>query len=540
MPGVGEEARVDESEKGPGPGWFDASQNPRKPTPYPREHSNGPPAEDGGGPVYRHHPADDVPMAQANPAEPIGAEPTGAALPPTEEPEAAQADPDIEPAAVTGGRARRSRGRTAGLVAGRTFLALLSTAALAATGIGWATLGQADRQVTKTDVLANVPNTPQLDDGATDILLVGSDSRTDAQGRPLPTSVLKQLRTEASTGVNTDTIILIRIPRDGSRAYGLSIPRDTYVSIPGYRDDKINSAYGVLKAQKEDELRRQGNLDAASIAQQSDQAGRRALIGTVQDLTGLKVDHYAEVNLYGFYLLTEAVGGVQVCLKHATADEDSGANFAKGPQNISGGDALSFVRQRKNLPRGDLDRIVRQQVFMAALVKKVLSAGTLTNATAMSGLLDSAKKSVVLDESWDVSAFAQQMQGLTAGAVQFETIPVTSIDGRSERGQSIVTVDKNQVHRFVAGLVKPATPAGGGAHFGGGGIVGLDGARLAGPQTASSASTSRKPPPTHRPVETRTTASTSTPDSGGTNDSGAGGAGDQQGPISSEGIPCVN
>jgi hypothetical protein len=133
-------------------------------------------------------------------------------------------------------------------------------------------------------------------------------------------------------------------------------------------------------------------------------------------------------------------------------DSGSGADFPAGRQTISGGAALSFVRQRVGLPRGDLDRIVRQQVFMASAVREVLSTGTLANPARLSALVSAAQRSVVLDDSWDVLGFAQQMQGIAAGAVDFKTIPVRDIGAHDPRGQSIVTVDPAEVTAFVAGL----------------------------------------------------------------------------------------
>jgi LCP family protein required for cell wall assembly len=357
---------------------------------------------------------------------------------------------------------RRGRAGVAALATGRTLVALLSAATLAAAGLAWATVDRAKQAANTTNVLSDLaaaPNPPPVDDGATDILLIGSDSRTDLAGNPLPTSVLKQLRTEADSGLNTDTMILLRIPHDGGRAHAISIPRDTYVPIPGYREDKINSAYGMTKIQAERQLEAQGVRDPARIARESDQAGRRVLVQTVQDLTGLRVDHYAEIGLYGFYLLTEALGGVDVCLRHATSDPDSGANFRAGAQQISGADALSFVRQRENLPRGDLDRIVRQQAFLGAAVHKVLSAGMLADPGKLGDLMDAVQRSVVLDAGWNVMSLLGQAQSLLSGNVDFVTVPVTSTNARNDRGQSIVTVDRDQVHAFVAGLVgNAATP----------------------------------------------------------------------------------
>ncbi|RJQ68007.1 LytR family transcriptional regulator [Pseudonocardiaceae bacterium YIM PH 21723] len=352
---------------------------------------------------------------------------------------------------------RRSRAAAVAGTLGKVLVSLASVIALITTGVAWAAFDQLSARTNTSDVIGAVaPSVP--DDGATDILLVGSDSRTDAQGNPLPDSVLKELRTEISDGLNTDTIIVLRVPHNGSKAYAISIPRDSYVTIPGYRDDKINATYGAIKGKEVNRLRATGMTDEREIEQQSDAVGRKALREVVEDLTGQHIDHYAEVNLYGFYLLTNAIGGVDVCLKQATKDKDSGANFKAGEQNISGGEALSFVRQRENLPRGDLDRIVRQQVFMAAAAKKVLSAGTLTSAESLRGLVETINKAVVLDSGWDLLGFAGQMRNLTSGAVEFTTIPVVSIDGFNDRGQSIVKVDKSQVKQYVDDLMAGRTP----------------------------------------------------------------------------------
>ncbi|MEU5695390.1 LCP family protein [Actinosynnema sp. NPDC020468] len=336
----------------------------------------------------------------------------------------------------------------------RALVALLSAAVLAVSGYGWSTLQRVEQSVNTTDVLAqlnDIPNAPPVEDGATDILLVGSDSRTDAQGRPLPDSVLRELRTEATDTLNTDTIIVLRVPKNGGRAHAVSIPRDTYVPMPdGRHDEKINSAYGVTKFYTMERLQAEGVTDLDERSQRGDQAGRRALVQVVQDLTGVRVDHYAEVNLYGFYLLTKVIGGVEVCLKNATYDPSSGADFPAGVQNIAGGDALAFVRQRKNIPNGDLGRIVRQQVFMSAAMSKLMSAGTFADPTKLSGLLDAVSKSVVVDEGFDLTTLAGQAQGLAGGNVEFATIPVTAVDVVNDRGQMVVTADPAAVKAFVA------------------------------------------------------------------------------------------
>jgi LCP family protein required for cell wall assembly len=353
-----------------------------------------------------------------------------------------------------------TRRRRAGMIAritGRCLVALASIAALTATAFGWAALGRLQGGVTTSRVLVDVPQAPPADDGATDILTVGNDSRTDAQGNPLPLNVLKQLRTESTSALNTDTLVLVRIPHRGGEPAAVSLPRDTSVPFDQH-SEKINAVYGLAKAASARQLRT-GGADPAQVERESNLAGQRALVQSVQTLTGARIDHYAEVNLLGFYEITKAVGGVEVCLNEATSDKDSGADFRAGKQTISGGDALAFVRQRHGLPRGDLDRIVRQQVFMAALANKVLSTGTLTDSAKLNKLTSAAQKAVVLDEEWDVAGFAQQMQGLAAGGVRFVTMPVTNVGARDDRGQSVVTVDPGQVRKFISDLAV-ATPPG--------------------------------------------------------------------------------
>ena len=346
--------------------------------------------------------------------------------------------------------------RRQALNAGRAVLVIVSVLVLALTGYAWATFQKLTSNLTTTPVIGGGLAAA---DGATDVLMVGSDSRVDAQGNPLSKEVLAELRAGGNEGDLTDTLILVRIPNDGGKAVGISLPRDSFVDIPGgFGKHKINSAYGRAKNAKAAELRDEGNQDAAAVEKEAVLEGRKTLVKTIENLTGAGIDHYAEVNLLGFYEITKAIGGVEVCLNKATKDPDSGANFPAGRQVIDGANALAFVRQRKNLPRGDLDRIVRQQVFMGGVADKVLSAGTLANPGKLSSLITSLQRSIVLDDKLDPLTFAQQMRGIASGAVQFITIPVLDINAQTSDGSS-VTVDPAAVRRFVSEQTTNATPA---------------------------------------------------------------------------------
>lgn len=327
-------------------------------------------------------------------------------------------------------------------------MTLLSAVVLLSTGVGWATLRQLTAGLTTSDVLGPGAGAPT--DGAVDILLVGMDSRTNAQGNPLPADVLTQLHAGDATGeLNTDTLILVHIPTDPTqKAVALSLPRDSYVMIPGYGKHKINSAYARATTTAQQTLSGTG-LGGSALDQQSRQAGRRELVATVQQLTGVTIDHYAEVNLAGFFEITDVVGGVPVCLTAPVQDSYSGADFPAGPQTVQGGAALAFVRQRHGLPRGDLDRIVRQQVFLAGLSHKLLSAGILTRPAMLGALLGAVKKYLVLDQGWDLLGFAQQAKSLTGGNVEFQTIPIGRANLLTPEDGEAVEVDPQQVKDFI-------------------------------------------------------------------------------------------
>ncbi|WP_236794159.1 LCP family protein [Amycolatopsis sp. GM8] len=342
-------------------------------------------------------------------------------------------------------------------VTGRTVVALASVLVFGATALGWAQVHRLTSGLSTADVIDPGANSFA---GEQNILLVGLDTRTDAQGNPLPQDLLDQLHAgdQSDGGDNTDTMILIHIPAGGANAVAFSIPRDSYVQLAGgYGKHKINSAYTYAQVAAVTSLRAQG-VSGPQLNVQAAQAGAKNAIQTVEALTGLTVNHFAAVNLVGFYDISQAVGGVPVCLNAPVRDPYSGADFPAGQQTISGAQALAFVRQRHGLPNGDLDRIRRQQAFLASMAHTVLSAGTLTNPGKLSGLIDALEKSVTLDQGWDVFSFAQQLQNLSGGKIQFQTIPVGNVSLQTPDGDAI-QVDPAQVKAFVRQATGEAAPS---------------------------------------------------------------------------------
>ena len=339
------------------------------------------------------------------------------------------------------------------MTAGRTTLALVSVILLAVNGYAWGMLQSVNGGIRGNDVIGG--GDTERADGATDVLLVGSDSRVDAQGNPLPQDVLNQLRAGDAEGDRTDSMILMRIPNGGGRASAMSFPRDTQVDLDGYGPHKLTEAFSLAKTEAQKKLKNQG-VSGPELEKQSRAEGQKFLIQTIDKLTGVKIDHYAEVNLLGFFNVTKAIGGVDVCLKATKSgqnlqDERSGANFRPGPQTIEGADALAFVRQRHGLIN-ELDRVKRQQVFMSAMAKKMLQGGTLSSPSKLSAMLNSVKQTVILDKGWDVLNFAQQMQGITGGNIEFQTAPVRFV-GAS--GSEKVRMDPQEAHEFAQNLLLP-------------------------------------------------------------------------------------
>ncbi len=334
----------------------------------------------------------------------------------------------------------------------RVITTLIAVAIVAGTGVAWSTIRSFEDGINHISTAALGGGDAK--DGAIDILLVGVDSRTDAHGNPLSPEELATLRVGDDVSTNTDTIILVRIPNNGQSATAISIPRDTYVAVPGGGKMKINGVYGDAKLATMKELIENEGMDPVEGERRGAEAGREALIKTVADLTGVTVDHYAEIGLLGFALITDALGGVDVCLKDAVYEPLSGADFPAGWQKLAGPQALSFVRQRHDLPRGDLDRVVRQQVVMASLAHQVISGKTLSSPATLGRLQDAVQRSVVLSDGWDIMSFIDQLQKLAAGNVAFATIPVLDESGWSDDGmQSVVRIDPDSVKQWVESLL---------------------------------------------------------------------------------------
>ncbi|SDP04134.1 cell envelope-related function transcriptional attenuator common domain-containing protein [Nakamurella panacisegetis] len=445
------------------PGSIPAGQPVRRPIPPGRVPTGLP----GSGRPSAQRPTPDARGAWSDvPSDRTAVYPGGIPFDPVADPRSQRPVPprgrDAGPNALVDPSRESHRRTHGGIIAGRIVAAALSVAVLALCAFGSTLLGSIDSKIPKGNSASKAGTAGVLFKGGTNILLIGSDSRTDSSGNPLSAAQLAEVSTQDDGGsVNTDTIMIVHIPEGGGKATAVSIPRDTWIpasvtnQVKGpyndgtsgtYKPNKVNSFYSTAKFYTQEYDVKKGGMTAAQREVDSNNAGRTELQAIIQAFTGLRIDHYAEVNLIGFYTLSLAIGGVPVCLNKAVSDPFSGANFKAGVQEISGSAAMSFVRQRHGLPNGDLDRVRRQQAFLAGATSKMLSAGTLTSTSKLNSLVDAASKAVILDSGFELVTFAEQMANLSGGNVTFTTIPTHGAATTS--GTDALATDPAEIQAF--------------------------------------------------------------------------------------------
>lgn len=275
-------------------------------------------------------------------------------------------------------------------------------------------------------------NVALADTAGTNWLLVGSDSREG-----LTKAERKELHTGKDEGSQrTDTIMVIHIDDSGKPTL-VSLPRDSYITIPAHialdgssvedRKNKINTAYG--------------------------KGGAPLLVETVERNTGLHIDHYMEVGFKGIRDITDAVGGVNMCVPADVTDENSGLNLLAGCQELDGKNALAYVRMRYADPKGDLGRIERQQQFLSSVMKKVATPAVLLNPISMWKLVDAGTGSVNVgdgDSVMDISSLARAMRALSNGNGTLTTVPVSETDANTAAGSSVIWDDAAARELFVS------------------------------------------------------------------------------------------
>ncbi len=259
--------------------------------------------------------------------------------------------------------------------------------------------------VTKVDALP----ASDISSSGTNYLLVGSDSRAG-----LSKAEQKRLRTGSTEGQRTDTIMIMHVPAIGAPTL-VSIPRDSWVGIPGYGQGKINSAFAV--------------------------GGPELLVTTVEQATGLHIDNYVEIGFAGVAETTDALGGVRLCPDRRYNDANSGLKVKKGCQTMDGKDALAYVRMRYADPRGDLGRVERQQEFISSVAKRAMSPLTWLLPWRAFGAASAAGGSLTVDNGTGIIDDARlgiAMGMISMGVGEATTVPTRRrqlLRRRAGRGQ---------------------------------------------------------------------------------------------------------
>ncbi|MEE1755969.1 LCP family protein [Streptomyces sp. SP18CS02] len=283
----------------------------------------------------------------------------------------------------------------------------LSMLVLGAGGIGHAVVTSLDTGIGRVDPFRDMKNRPEPGHG-TNVLVVGTDGRD----RITPEEKEKY-RLGGAPCRCTDTIMLVHISADRKRASMVSLPRDSYAEIPEHTDSTTGKHHAAHPVK----------LNAAYA-----EGGPNLTVRTVEHMTGVKIDHYLEVDFTSFMRTVDAVGGVEICTARPMKDPFTGLDLTAGTHELDGGQALQYVRSRHIDGASDLGRMQRQQRFLAALIDRATGNGVLLNPVRFQEVVTSMLSSVRADEDFDTEqmlSLARAMRGFTAASSEFASVPVS-------------------------------------------------------------------------------------------------------------------
>jgi LCP family protein required for cell wall assembly len=292
----------------------------------------------------------------------------------------------------------------------------------------WLGLGQISGAINRIDAFSSVSSRPDKPNKALNYLLVGSDTREGLTREQMKLLRVGNARTAA--GSRSDTMLLVHISKSRDKATIISIPRDSLVTIPEHPStlDKTR----IVPAAK-------GKINAAFAF-----GGAPLLIQTIEDETGVRIDHYIEIGFAGFAGMVDALGGIEVCTKRDIDDPGSHLVLPAGVHTLNGVEALKYVRTRDFDGMGDLGRMQRQQQFMSAVLRKVTSTGVLLNPIKLVNFFNAAIATVKTDSELnksDLLTLAKQMKNLSSSNVRTLTIPLGNVNARVPGVGSVVTWD---------------------------------------------------------------------------------------------------
>jgi LCP family protein required for cell wall assembly len=279
----------------------------------------------------------------------------------------------------------------------------LSLLVLLASGGGWLLAGYVSSHLGRV----NAGTSAAAPSGPLNILLAGVDIRAGLTKREQ-----RVLHVGHATGHNSDTLMLVHVTADHRHIMVISMPRDSWVNIPGFGMNKINAAIGL--------------------------GGPPLMVRTVEQATGLTINDFVEVNFLGFVKIIDALGGVDVCLPYAVNDPYSGLHLSAGRHHVGGIRALQFARDRHSFALSDLARISDQQQLLSSVLSEAVSSGTLTNPIKFARFLAAATSATKVDQQFNVVALADQLRYVRPGDVSFTSVPLASTNYQAPNGESAV------------------------------------------------------------------------------------------------------
>ena len=315
---------------------------------------------------------------------------------------------------------------------------------LVVSGSGYGLLVWSDAGIDRVDAFAASADRPAASpEGSTTFLLVGSDGRTGmtaADQRRLHVG-----NSATIVGRRADTMLLVHVSSKHDTVTAVSLPRDSYVTIPAHvgtdgsnvpeRHNKLNAAYAV--------------------------GGPSLAVATVERSTGVRIDHYVEVDFLGFEELVNAVGGVDVCTPKPLRDYKAGLRLRAGTTRVDGETGLAYVRARNLDARADLGRIERQQRFLGAMVSRVTSKDVLLDPRALVRFLDAALGSVRVDRDLtrtEMVALGTQIRHISGKDVRFLTVPVSDPSYRPGQVGAVALWDEQAAAAMFAAMRQDSAP----------------------------------------------------------------------------------
>lgn len=319
---------------------------------------------------------------------------------------------------------------------GRSVAAVASVLVLATSSLGYAAISTFTGSVKHVETASTRQPQPIEPSRPLNILLVGNDDRTGLSRKERANLHVGQ----KDYGAHTEPIMVAHVSADGDRVTVVSLPRDSLVTIPKTTDPKTGA---VVPAHQ------------AKINSAYGEGGPDLTIRTVEQATGLKINHYAEVGLGGFVNLVDKLGGVPMCLTQPLQDADAGLNLAAGTHQLSGRDALALVRARHI--DNDLARIGRQQQLLRAMGEQALYSGALLNPLKANSILQAVGESIKTDSGLgadQMKSLLVKLRGINPSSITFLTVPITEADLRVDGQGSTVMWDGQRASALFSSMAQ--------------------------------------------------------------------------------------